>query len=152
MAAAEPTGQVPLVGVVVSEHCATHNFGTLSEADGNKLEIFDRPERVEPLLRYLEEVTGVERGQNQAVLQSQRRATDTELTRMGVTSARYLEMVKQCSRKLANKHADVRQKTKERDREEIDRGTAAGQVWEFLDKDETTLATAATEAANNKVN
>ena len=41
-----------MVGVVISEHCATHNFGV---DDATQTDIFDRPERVAQLLHALQQ-------------------------------------------------------------------------------------------------
>eukprot|EP01052_Picozoa_sp_SAG31_P007202 SAG31_NODE_340_length_17466_cov_5.689987_8_plen_494_part_00 len=128
-----------LVGVVISEHCATHNFGTLSDTDGKSLEIFDRPDRVGPLLQQLRTAGGHHSSNGaveQVLVQSQRSANDVELTRMGVTSASYLDTLKHHKQALSTVEAKRANGT-----------DMTTEPWEFLDKDESTLVTAKTEMA-----
>jgi len=82
------------IGVFVSHHAMTHNNDVRGLPEGN---VFDFPDRVEELLRRLEEDKSL------VITESKRQVTDAELLRDGVTSRKYLSHLKNVTASLSKK-------------------------------------------------
>ena len=122
---------MPSVGVVISKLCSAHNAHVCMD-DVPADSIFDLPPRTARLLSELRA------GNHYEVVQSERSASDAELTRRGVTSRAYLRYLKQLTRSLRKWQKDA---------QKWSAGSTATCEYRYLDKDSTTLYTATSEAA-----